>query len=320
MRGISWLLVFLLLALTVDALVSFEPVAPERQLQVPYSPLFLEQVEKGNVESISSKGSTVEGRLRAAIRYPADGEPSRSFETEVPSFADTEELARLLESEHVQVTARAPDTGPSLLASLLSGFLPLLLMVGLLVWLYRRAAGGPGGPLGSLGRSRARRVEPADERVTFDDIAGIDEAKEELTEIVDFLRHPGKYRRVGGRIPRGVLRTGPPGAGKTLLARALAGEADVPFFSISASEFVEVFVGVGASRVRDLFTQATSASGQPSMRPGTRWSACSPREPSRSRSAAGSRRSWCTAMSRPGPRRTSVRSPSWPATWSPAGG
>ena len=111
----------------------------------------------------------------------------------------------------------------------------------------------------SFGRSRAQRFEPAQQHVTFEDVAGIDEAKEELTEIVDFLRDPDKYRRLGGRIPRGVLLTGPPGTGKTLLARALAGEAQVPFFSISASEFVEMFVGVGASRVRDLFQQAKEA-------------------------------------------------------------
>src|SRR3979409_1546220 len=108
----------------------------------------------------------------------------------------------------------------------------------------------------SFGRSRARRVEASEQRVTFEDVAGIDEAKEELTEIVDFLRNPDKYRRLGGRIPHGVLLSGPPGTGKTLLARAVAGEADVPFFSMSASEFVEAIVGIGASRVRDLFAKA----------------------------------------------------------------
>jgi cell division protease FtsH len=123
----------------------------------------------------------------------------------------------------------------------------------------RSAAGGLGGGITAFGRSRAQRVEPAQQQVTFADVAGIDEAKAELGELVDFLRDPEKYRRLGGRIPRGVLLTGPPGTGKTLLARALAGEAEVPFFSISASEFVELFVGVGASRVRDLFTQAKQA-------------------------------------------------------------
>ena len=121
------------------------------------------------------------------------------------------------------------------------------------------AAGGGAGGLMSFGRSRARRIEGGDQRVTFDDVAGIDEAKEELTEIVDFLKNPDKYLKLGGRIPRGVLLSGQPGTGKTLLARAVAGEANVPFFQMSASEFVEMIVGVGASRVRDLFKQAKEA-------------------------------------------------------------
>jgi cell division protease FtsH len=146
------------------------------------------------------------------------------------------------------------------LESLLYGFGPTLLFLLLIFWFMRRAAasGGAGG-LMSFGRSRARRVEAADQRVTFADVAGIDEAKEELTEIVDFLRNPEKYLRLGGRIPRGVLLSGAPGTGKTLLARAVAGEAGVPFFQMSASEFVEMIVGVGASRVRDLFQQAKAA-------------------------------------------------------------
>src|SRR5207248_3552799 len=133
------------------------------------------------------------------------------------------------------------------------------LFVLLLFWLMRRA-GNVQNMLGAFGRSRARRYEPTGGRVTFADVAGIDEAKEELTEIVDFLRNPDKYRRLGGRIPHGVLLSGLPGTGKTLLARAVAGEANVPFFSMSASEFVEAIVGVGAARVRDLFNQAKEAS------------------------------------------------------------
>ena len=141
------------------------------------------------------------------------------------------------------------------------GFGPTLLFLLLLVWIFRRAAQGGGGAGGlmSFGRSRARRVEAADQHVTFNDVAGIDEAKAELTEIVDFLKNPDKYLRLGGRIPRGVLLSGQPGTGKTLLARAVAGEASVPFFQMSASEFVEMIVGVGASRVRDLFAQAKAA-------------------------------------------------------------
>ena len=157
------------------------------------------------------------------------------------------------------INAKSPTTGTSTFVTLLLSFLPALLIVLLIVWMMRRAAGGMGGGIGAFGRSRAQRVEPSEQHVNFEDVAGIDEAKQELTELVDFLKDPQKYRRLGGRIPRGVLLTGPPGTGKTLLARALAGEARVPFFSISASEFVELFVGVGASRVRDLFQQAKEA-------------------------------------------------------------
>ena len=143
------------------------------------------------------------------------------------------------------------------LASLILGFGPVILLIALFVFLARRAGGGGAmGALGNFGRSRARRVEGGEQKVTFKDVAGIDESKAELTEIVDFLKSPEKYTRLGGTIPKGVLLSGPPGTGKTLLARAVAGEANVPFFSISASEFIEMVVGVGASRVRDLFNEA----------------------------------------------------------------
>ena len=140
--------------------------------------------------------------------------------------------------------------------NLILGFGPVILLVVLFVWLSRRAAGGQMNALGSFGRSRARRIEGESTKVTFKDVAGIDESKQELTEVVDFLKNPDRYRKLGGRIPRGVLLAGRPGTGKTLLARAVAGEAGVPFFSVSASEFVEAIVGIGASRVRDLFKQA----------------------------------------------------------------
>jgi cell division protease FtsH len=161
----------------------------------------------------------------------------------------------------VVINAKPTTQGTSLLAELLLGFGPTLLIVGLFVLLARRAAqaGGGMGALGGFGRSRARRVDPEKIRVTFDDVAGIDEAKAELTEIVDFLKSPERYQRLGGRIPHGVLLSGPPGTGKTLLARAVAGEAHAAFFAISASEFIEAIVGVGASRVRDLFKQAKEA-------------------------------------------------------------
>ena len=153
-----------------------------------------------------------------------------------------------------------PINSGGLLTNLLLGFGPVLLLVGLFVFLARRAGGGGVSGLSAFSRSRARRVEGGEQRVTFSDVAGIDEAKAELTEIVDFLKNPDRYRKLGGRIPRGVLLSGQPGTGKTLLAKAVAGEANVPFFSISASEFVEAIVGIGASRVRDLFKTAKEAS------------------------------------------------------------
>ena len=165
----------------------------------------------------------------------------------------------MLTEQKVVINARAPDAGRSFLLSLLLGLAPALLLVGFFVWLSRRQA-GRGGVLGGFGRSTARRLEPGgQQRVTFDDVAGIDEAEQELVEIVDFLKNPERYSRLGARIPRGVLLYGPPGTGKTLLARAVAGEADAAFFSLSASEFVEAIVGIGASRVRDLFKQAKAS-------------------------------------------------------------
>src|SRR5439155_24878917 len=195
--------------------------------------------------------------FKQAEKY-GKSKPTKLFKTEVPTFADTNSLSRLLERKGVVINAQPLDTGAPWWQNLLLGFGPTILLIGLLVWVSRRA-GNIQNILGSFGRSRARRYEPSGQPVTFAEVAGIDEAKEELTEIVDFLRHPDKYRKLGGRIPHGVLLSGPPGTGKTLLARAVAGEADVPFFSMSASEFVEAIVGVGASRVRDLFKQAKEA-------------------------------------------------------------
>jgi cell division protease FtsH len=226
--------------------------APEEERKrVPYTPVFVDQIENKNVKEISSKGSTVQGEFKKEVKG------SKKFETEVPTFADTDELSADLERAGVTVNAK-PAEDRSLLQTLLFSFGPTLL-VGLFIFLIRRASqqAGGGGMLGQFGRSRARRAEGGeDTRVNFGDVAGIDEAKEELSEIVDFLRTPEKYAKLGARIPRGVLLSGAPGTGKTLLAKAVAGEAGVPFFSISASEFIEAIVGVGASRVRDLFQQA----------------------------------------------------------------
>jgi cell division protease FtsH len=227
------------------------------RIRIPYSPLFLQQVRSGNVAQITSKGTAVQGELKQSVTLGKTH--ARLFKTEIPSFANTDALSKLLQEKGVVINAQPLETGTPWWESLLVGFGPTLLFLLLLFWLLRRASGGAGGMLGAFGRSRARRYEPTGQRVTFADVAGIDEAKAELAEIVDFLRSPEKYSRLGGRIPRGVLLSGPPGTGKTLLARAVAGEADVPFFSLSASEFIEMIVGVGASRVRDLFAQAKAA-------------------------------------------------------------
>jgi cell division protease FtsH len=229
-------------------------IAPqEKRIQVPYNPTFLDQVRAGNVKEISSSGDTVQGEFKKDVTYK--DETAKQFETEFPTFADDRQLSKLLEQNDVTITAEPPGQR-SLFQTILLGFGPTILLVALFVWFFRRAAGGG---IGQFGRSRARRVEPASQNVTFQDVAGIEEAEHELVEVVDFLKNPERYRRLGARIPRGVLLAGAPGTGKTLLARAVAGEANVPFFSASASEFIEAIVGIGASRVRDLFQQAKAA-------------------------------------------------------------
>ncbi|HZR93374.1 MAG TPA: ATP-dependent zinc metalloprotease FtsH [Gaiellaceae bacterium] len=230
--------------------------APSR-VRVPYSPFFLQQVRDGNVSEITSRGTAVQGTFRRAVSYQGS-KPTTRFKTEIPAFASGDELTRLLEQKGVTLNAQPLDTGTPWWETILVGFGPTILFLVLLVALMRRSAGVQG-MLGGFGRARARLYQPTGDRVTFADVEGIDEAKAELTEIVDFLRRPERYRRLGGRIPHGVLLSGPPGTGKTLLARAVAGEANVPFFSMSASEFVEAIVGIGASRVRDLFAQAKQA-------------------------------------------------------------
>src|SRR4051794_40414336 len=254
---------FVVILLAVNIWISSLIPSGHDRIRVPYSPTFLAEVKKGNVKSISSRGATIQGEFQHEFKYPPTGKDSKVsklFDTEVPTFANNDALTAALQAGNVQVNAKPAEQGRSFLANLLLGFGPTLLLVGLFVWFARRAARqGAGGGLMGFGRSGARRVEPSEQTVTFEDVAGIDEAKQELTEIVDFLRNPDRYPRLGGRIPRGVLLSGAPGTGKTLLARAVAGEAHAPFFSISASEFVEAIVGVGASRVRDLFKQAKEA-------------------------------------------------------------
>ncbi|MDB5900980.1 MAG: ATP-dependent metalloprotease FtsH [Ramlibacter sp.] len=254
----------------------------EQPVTVPYTE-FRQQVAAGNVIALYSRGTTIEGRFRAAVTWPTPeqikeaGNPPRptalerrllpppktsdSFTTELPAFFDRD-LENFLIQHKVEISA-VPIQQGGVLQSLLS-FAPALLLIAFYVWMYRRAQGGGGGGIGGmggvfgLGRSKAKRYDNADpaNRITFEDVAGIDEAEAELVEIVDFLKAPAKYTRLGGTAPKGVLLIGSPGTGKTLLARAVAGEAGVPFFSMSAAEFVEMIVGVGAARVRDLFKQA----------------------------------------------------------------
>jgi cell division protease FtsH len=260
-RGL--VIVFVVLAaINVLSVLAVRPASQPR-IHVPFNPYFLEQVHRNKVRSISARGDTIEGTFATKLAFPAgnaSAPSSKLFSTEVPTFWNTNQLSALLQAHDVQINARPTTQSTSLLAELLLGFGPTLLIVGLFVLLARRAAGGAGmGALGSFGRSQARRVDPERIQITFKDVAGIDEAKAELTEIVDFLRDPERYGRLGGRMPHGVLLSGAPGTGKTLLARAVAGEAHAAFFSISASEFIEAIVGVGASRVRDLFAKAKEA-------------------------------------------------------------
>ncbi|MBE7366190.1 ATP-dependent zinc metalloprotease FtsH [Ramlibacter sp. HM2] len=252
-------------------------------LTVPYT-VFREQAGNGNVSAIYSRGTTIQGRFKSAVTWPpplnpqqpsAAGQPpprpgrdparpnprtGDTFTTELPAFFDRDLEAFLIRNA-VEISA-VPIQQGSAWSTLLFGFGPAILIIAFYVWLYRRAnrqngGMGLGGGIFGIGKSKAKRydADPTN-RVTFNDVAGIDEAEAELVEIVDFLKSPEKYTRLGGTAPKGVLLIGSPGTGKTLLAKAVAGEAGVPFFSMSAAEFVEMIVGVGAARVRDLFKQA----------------------------------------------------------------
>ncbi|MEO6856997.1 MAG: ATP-dependent zinc metalloprotease FtsH [Solirubrobacteraceae bacterium] len=258
-----WIAGVVVVLLALNLYISSQALQPNAPVRVPYSPTFLNQVKAGNVKQINSTGDAIQGTFKTALRYPPNNksvQPTTNFSTQIPSFANNQALSTLLQSAGVTIDAQSPNRGPSVIESVIFGFGPTLLLFAIIFFIMRRAASGGGaGGLMSFGRSRARRVEASDQHITFEDVAGIDEAKEELTEIVDFLKQPDKYLKLGARIPRGVLLSGPPGTGKTLLARAVAGEAGVPFFQMSASEFVEMIVGVGASRVRDLFAQAKAA-------------------------------------------------------------
>ena len=203
-----WIVFVGLLAVNWVSVLASRPGGHPR-VKVPFSPYFLQQVDAGHVKSIASKADAIQGTFVTAVRYPPNdpkATPTTLFSTQVPEFWDNASLTALLQDKNVEINARNPNPGTSALAEILLGFGPTLLFIGLLWFFARRAqsAGGLGG-LGNFGRSQARRVNPEGVRVTFDDVAGIDEAKAELTEIVDFLKTPDRYVRLGGRIPHGVL-------------------------------------------------------------------------------------------------------------------
>jgi len=239
--------------------VLFAPAQPAT-VTLPYD-VFKQQVAADNVVSVTTTGDAITGVTKTPVKEsPTSTVSATHFTTQHPSFAN-DGLELLLEQHGVTINAKPENPPPPFWQTLLFSFGPTLLIVIAVLYLIRRAAGagGAGGLLGTFGQSKARLYDPERPGTTFTDVAGIDEVKQELEELVDFLREPQKYERLGGSVPKGVLLIGPPGTGKTLLARAVAGEAKVPFFSQSASEFVEAIVGVGASRVRDLFTKARSA-------------------------------------------------------------
>jgi len=235
-----WLIIA---AILMSVFQNFGPSEPDKMIN--YS-TFVEDVQRGDIESIVVKGSIIEGLRKDRT----------AFKTTRPAVSDDGLMGDLLDNR-VDVIGQDPEQ-QSLWSQLLVASFPILLILAIFMFFMRQmqgGAGGRGGPMG-FGKSKARLLAPDQINTTFSDVAGVDEAKEEVHELVDFLRDPTRFQRLGGRIPQGVLMVGPPGTGKTLLAKAIAGEAKVPFFSIAGSDFVEMFVGVGASRVRDMFEQA----------------------------------------------------------------
>src|SRR3989442_6545543 len=258
--GRFWITLGILLLINIFVTNVLLAPAQPTTITIPYN-VFKQQVAADNVVSVTTTGDAITGVTKTAIKESASSSVTAThFITQRPSFAD-DQLEPLLEQHSVTINAKPENPPPPLWQTLLLSFGPTLLLVFGFIYLIRRAqsAGGTGGLLRAFGPSPARLYGPQRPGTTFADVAGIDEVKQELEELVDFLREPQKYTRLGGTVPKGVLLIGPPGTGKTLLARAVAGEAKVPFFSQSASEFVEAIVGVGASRVRDLFTKARQA-------------------------------------------------------------
>ncbi|HVX99785.1 MAG TPA: ATP-dependent zinc metalloprotease FtsH [Pseudorhodoplanes sp.] len=240
LRNFALWVIIVLLLLALFTLFQ-NPAQRTTSQDISFSQL-LNEVDQGRVRDVLIQGSEIHGTF-------TDG---RSFNTYAPNDPT---LVQRLYGKGVSITARPLTENVPWFVSLLVSWLPFIALIGVWIFLSRQMQGGAGKAMG-FGKSRAKLLTEAHGRVTFEDVAGVDEAKQDLQEIVEFLRDPGKFQRLGGRIPRGVLLVGPPGTGKTLIARAVAGEANVPFFTISGSDFVEMFVGVGASRVRDMFEQA----------------------------------------------------------------
>jgi len=267
-RDPSWLMVFFFALVFIAVYLTSNLLSPKKDVRhdLSYS-VFMQELDSDNVKSVVIERLVIQGELKKDISIPGPTDKEsikiHFFQTYLPAFQG-EGILQKLQAKNVAVTVR-PEEKPSVVEQFLLAMLPWALIIG--VWIYvmrrsQRLQGGPGG-LFTFGESKARLYDASNPKITFKDVAGMDNVKTELRETIDFLKDPSKFRKLGAKVPKGVLLVGPPGTGKTLLARATAGEAAVPFFSISASEFIEMFVGVGASRVRDMFKKARAA--QPSI-------------------------------------------------------
>ncbi|HKK16714.1 MAG TPA: ATP-dependent metallopeptidase FtsH/Yme1/Tma family protein, partial [Gammaproteobacteria bacterium] len=234
----------LMIVITLVLMLVFKNLSTPMVSDISYS-TFISEVKSGSVKKVTIEGNTIKGRRMDDSR----------FSTYSPESSNEALIGTLLDN-NVEIVGAEPDQN-SLWAHALISWFPILLLLGIWIYFMRQMQGGGGGRGAlSFGKSRARLLGEDQVKITFNDVAGVEEAKEEVAELVEFLRDPPKFQKLGGNIPRGVLMVGAPGTGKTLLAKAIAGEAKVPFFTISGSDFVEMFVGVGASRVRDMFEQA----------------------------------------------------------------